>query len=63
MLFATASFFTDTLGEELAKQLLGQHPILSVDAIFHFGRLYFTLNEPCIFQLLEVLGYSRLGDG
>ena len=58
---ATTFFFTQALGKETAKQLLGQLPVVTVDAVLHFGGFHLALNQPRILQFLEMLGNSGFG--
>ena len=49
--------------KELSKIILCFHPVLPVDAVFHLGCFYLSLNKPGIFQFFQMLRYSSFGNG
>ena len=63
LLFAALPRRADALPEKLLKELSGPFPVLPVDAIPHLGSLHLALYEAGLFQLFQVLGDRRLGDG
>lgn len=61
-LTATIFLFAHTLPEKLREQPGSNLPVLPIDAIFHFQRLYLPLYQPRFLQLLQMLGNSSLGN-
>ena len=53
----------EAMTEKFAEQRAGVRPVFPVDAIVYFGGLHFSLYEPGLFQLFQVLRYRSFGNG